>query len=97
MNGDFARSTPTMLWYGSAMKMQTAKVMWRQRMMNKESSSGMSKKEWMRDLREHGFKYHEIAEIVGVSRQYVASVCGKGDPAYFRTVGEHCVYPNIRN
>ena len=65
--------------------------------MNKESSSGMSKKEWMRDLREHGFKYHEIAEIVGVSRQYVASVCGKGDPAYFRTVGEQCVYPNIRN
>jgi len=56
----------------------------------------MTKKEQMMLMREHGMKHREIAEVFGVSRQHVASVCGKCDPAYFIPVGDECVYPNLR-
>ena len=56
----------------------------------------MNKKEQMKLLRDQGLKHREIAEIFGVSRQYVADVCGKCDPAYFTPVGSECVYPNLR-
>ena len=56
----------------------------------------MDKKQQMRLLREQGLKHREIAEVFGVSRQYVADVCGKCDPAHFIPIGEDCIYPNLR-
>ena len=55
----------------------------------------MADKAKMVELRQQGLKYREIAEICGVSRQYVSSVCGYGAPSYFRHIGEKCVYPNL--
>lgn len=57
---------------------------------------GMSKRKQMQALRAQGLKYKEIGERLGVSAQYVAVVCGKGDQAYYRPVGDECVYPNLR-
>lgn len=56
----------------------------------------MTKKEQMMAMREQGLKHREIAAAFGVSRQYVAFVCGKCDPAYFVPIGDECVYPNLR-
>ena len=56
----------------------------------------MNKKEQMKLMRDHGMKHREIAEVFGVSRQYVADVCGKCDPAYFVPIGDDCIYPNLR-
>jgi transcriptional regulator with XRE-family HTH domain len=56
----------------------------------------MNKKEKMKLLREQGFKHQEIADMFGVSRQYVADVCGNCDPAYFIPIGDECVYPNLK-
>jgi transcriptional regulator with XRE-family HTH domain len=61
----------------------------------KEAS--MNKKEEMRAMRSQGMVYREIAEKFGVSRQYVAAVCGGRDPACFRPIGSSCVYENLRN
>lgn len=55
-----------------------------------------SKRKQMQILRDQGLKHREIAEQFGVSRQYVAMVCGKCDPAYYIPVGDSCVYPNLR-
>jgi len=46
--------------------------------------------------RDAGMKYREIAEKYGVSHQYVAQLCGKSNPRYFKIVGERCIYPNLR-
>lgn len=48
------------------------------------------------ELRAQGLKYKEIAEIMGVSHQYVAQVCGKSNPYRFRYASEKIVYPNLR-
>ena len=56
----------------------------------------MTKKEQMVLMRESGMKLREIADALGVSRQYVAEVCGKCTPAHFRPVGSECIYPNLR-
>lgn len=56
-----------------------------------------SKRKQMQMLREQGLKHREIAERFGVSRQYVAMVCGKCDPAYFIPVDDKCIYPNLRD
>lgn len=55
-----------------------------------------SKRKQMQILRDQGLKHREIAEQFGVSRQYVAMVCGKCDPAYYVPVGDSCVYPKLR-
>ena len=55
-----------------------------------------SKRKQMQMLRDQGLKHKEIAEKFGCSRQYVAMVCSKCDPAYFIPIGEECVYPNLR-
>ena len=55
-----------------------------------------SKRKQMQMLREQGLKYREIAEKFGCSKQYVAVVCGKCDPAHFVYIGKECVYPNLR-
>ena len=56
----------------------------------------LSKRKQMQMLREQGLKHREIAEKFGCSRQYVAMVCGKCDPAYFSPIGDDCIYPNLR-
>ena len=56
----------------------------------------MNKKDRMKLMRESGMKHREIAEVFGVSKQYVADVCGKCDPAYFVPIGSECIYPNLR-
>lgn len=56
----------------------------------------MADKEQMKAMREQGLKYREIAEACGVSKQYVATVCGKYSPAHFVPIGEECIYPNLR-
>lgn len=57
----------------------------------------MANKWKMLEDREAGMTYKEIAEKHGVSRQYVAVVVGKYDPAHFRFISEKgCVYPNLR-
>lgn len=55
-----------------------------------------NKKARMMAMREQGMKHREIAEVFGVSRQYVAKVCGHCDPAHFRYVDEGEAYPNLR-
>lgn len=57
----------------------------------------MTKKEQMLQLRKEGLKYREIAELCGVSIQYVSTVCSISSPAYFKPVGEECIYPNLRD
>lgn len=59
-------------------------------------ASKSDRKEEMRRLREQGLKQREIAEMFGVSIQYVSLVCGKGNPARFVPVSSNCVYPNLR-
>lgn len=54
------------------------------------------RKEQIRQLRNQGLKYREIAEQVGVSTQYIAHVCGESNPARFSPFGSECVYPNLR-
>ena len=49
-----------------------------------------------RELREQGLKYREIAEIMGISRQCVAQMCGETNPNHFRMFGDSVVYPNLR-
>lgn len=56
----------------------------------------MERKEQMERLRDQGLKYREIAEMFGVSKQYVAKVCGKQNTAHFKPIGGECVYPNLR-
>jgi transcriptional regulator with XRE-family HTH domain len=56
-----------------------------------------SKRKQMQMLRDQGMKHREIAERFGVSRAYVAAVCGKCDPAYFVPVDDGCIYPNLRD
>lgn len=56
-----------------------------------------SKRKQMQMLREQGLKHREIAEKLGVSNQYVSTVCAKCDPAHFRYVDDSCIYPNLRN
>lgn len=55
-----------------------------------------SKRKQMQMMRDQGYKHREIAEKFGVSRQYVAQVCGVCDPAYYVPVDERCIYPNLR-
>ena len=55
-----------------------------------------SKRKKMQLLRDQGLTHREIAEQVGVSRQYVSTVCGSYDPIYFQYINEGCVYPNLR-
>jgi transcriptional regulator with XRE-family HTH domain len=49
-----------------------------------------------RALRDKGLKYKEIAEIMGVSHQCVAHMCGKYNPSHFRMFSDAVVYPNLR-
>ena len=56
-----------------------------------------SKRKQMQMLREQGLTYQKIAEQFGVSKQYVAQVCGKRDPAHFAYVSDKCIYPNLRD
>ena len=56
----------------------------------------MADKERMLLLSEQGVKHAEIARLCGVSRQYVHMVCGKYSPMHFTTIGEQCVFPNLR-
>lgn len=55
-----------------------------------------SKRMQMMLLRDQGLTHREIAERFGVSRQYVAMVCGRFDPVYFSPIGKECIYPNLR-
>ena len=66
-------------------------------MLDNSAYSDMSKKEKMHALRDMGLKYQDIAEMLGVSRQYVSAVCSKRNPAYFAPIDEKCIYPNLRN
>lgn len=56
----------------------------------------MTKKELIIKLHDDGLSYTEIGRTIGVSRQYAATVCGKQDVAYFKPIGDTCVYPNLR-
>lgn len=58
----------------------------------------MTKKEKMRELREKGMLYREIAKECGVSHQYVAFVLGKSGPnGGFRPYKEDgCIYEGLR-
>ena len=47
-------------------------------------------------LRAKGLKYKEIAEIMGVSFQCVANMCGKSNPSHFQIISDKVVYPNLR-
>ena len=48
-------------------------------------------------LREQGMTYQQIADKVGVSKQYIAQICGKRNPRHFRVITEEgCIYPNLR-
>ena len=55
-----------------------------------------SKRKQMQMLRDQGLRYKDIAEKFGCSKQYVAQVCGKHDPAHFLPIGDECIYPNLR-
>lgn len=55
-----------------------------------------SKKEKMRELRDQGMKQREIAELFGVSKQYVSTVCAVHQPGKYIPVGKDCVYPNLK-
>jgi transcriptional regulator with XRE-family HTH domain len=56
----------------------------------------MGKKEIAQSLREQGYTHQQIAEQLGVSRQYICHICGKQDPCHFQYVTDKCVYPNLR-
>lgn len=57
----------------------------------------MADKEQMIRLRDQGLKHADIARICGVSRQYVAVVCGKTNYVHFTPISANgCVYPNLR-
>ena len=57
----------------------------------------MTKSEIYRMERDKGLKYREIAEKYGVSRQWVASACGKWQPSRFTPYDEKaCRYENLR-
>jgi transcriptional regulator with XRE-family HTH domain len=48
--------------------------------------------------RSQGMTYKEIAEKCGVSRQYVAQTCAKGNAAHFKAyTKDECVYEGLRN
>ena len=50
----------------------------------------------MRKDRESGMTYRQLAEKYQCSSQYVAKVCGKENPTYFRPVTEHgVIYPAL--
>ena len=55
----------------------------------------MADKAEMIELRKQGLKYNEIAEICGVSKQYVSIVCSCSNPSHFRPIGDECIYPNL--
>ncbi len=59
-------------------------------------TSNTDKKAQMRAMREQGAKHREIAEVFGVSVQYVSMVCGSCAPARFVPLGDECIYPNFR-
>ncbi len=54
------------------------------------------KKDQMRELRAQGMKFREIAEKFGVTKQYVACVCGTSESGKYIPVGDECVFPNLR-
>ena len=56
----------------------------------------MTRKEWALQLREQGLTYREVAEMLGVSWQRAAQLCGKQNIAYFRHIDESCIYHNLR-
>ena len=53
------------------------------------------KKEQMRQMRDKGVKYRDIAAKFGVSYQYVAQVCRPYNPDKYRPISNRCVYPNL--
>ena len=54
----------------------------------------MTTREKCLELQKRGLTQTEIAEIVGVSRQRVAQICGKYHPGHFKEIREDgCVYP----
>ena len=56
-----------------------------------------NKREEMLKLREQGLTYQQIADTLGVSRQYVGAVCVSSTPRSFQYVSEKgCIYPNLR-
>jgi hypothetical protein len=60
----------------------------------------LSRKAQIIQLANEGYNYTEIANIVGVTRQYVTQVfrqCGLQLPDFRRLTDEQCVYPNFRN
>ena len=56
----------------------------------------MDKKATAKRLRSEGYKYREIAEILGCSHQYVAQILGKQQVEKFRVIDDSCIYPNLR-
>ena len=60
----------------------------------------MTRKEQIVQLANDGYNYAEIANIVGVTRQYVTQVVSgsKTNLSDFRRMSEkQCIYPNLRN
>jgi transcriptional regulator with XRE-family HTH domain len=57
----------------------------------------MADKGQMLELRKRGLTHKEIAEICGCSRQYAATICAYSNPAYYRPIGDECIYPNLAN
>ena len=49
-----------------------------------------------RELRDQGLTYKEIAEIMGVTKQCIAMMCGKENPSHFRMFSDSLAYPNLR-
>ena len=56
------------------------------------------KKTKILDLREQGLTYQQIADKLGVSRQYVGVLCVRSTPRGFQFITEKgCIYPNLRD
>lgn len=56
----------------------------------------MKRRRQMYAMRFQGLTYQKIADEFGVSKQYVAKVCGNCCPPNFRGIDEKCIYPNLK-